>query len=181
MIFIQLLFSLLSHADTQIPIKIGWNYKNATFEMKTYTVKDSAVVWATNNVLKLEGTPVLSIIPDSKLLMSPNRRMKFALVAHNPTSKPIYFFAAPHTALPSEHSLGFKFKCLCMNHAFKIEPKSYWYRIVEFRLSPSYDGTNLQVTHDIIGINAETAKKYVDPAEAKRPADRIDAADHDDH
>ena len=181
MFFIQLLFSLLSHADTQIPIKINWNYKNAAFEMKSYTVKDNAIVWATNNVSKLEGTPVTSIIPDSKLLMSPNRRKKFALVAYNPTNRPIYFFAAPHTASPSEHSLGFKFKCLCMNHAFKIEPKSYWYRVVEFRLSPSYKGTDLKVTHDIIGIDAETAKKFEDPAQAKSPADRLDNADHDDH
>ncbi len=167
MILIQLLLSLLSHADTQIPIKINWNYKNASFEMKSYTVNEKSVVWATNNVSKLEGTPVLSVIPDSKLLLSPNRRKKFALVAYNPTAKPIYFFAAPHTASPSEHSLGFKFKCLCMNHAFKIEPKSYWYRVVELRLSPSYSGAGMTVTHDIIGIDAETAGKFKDLSQTK--------------
>lgn len=171
MFLLQLLFPLFAFAETAIPIKINWTYNKVSFEMKTYTVKDNSLVWATSNVSKLEGSPVLSEIPDSKLFMAPNRRMTFALVAYNPSTKPIYFFAAPHSALPSEHSLGFKFKCLCINHAFKIEPKSYWYRVVEMRLSPSYKGSDLKITHEIVGIDAATAKTFAAPGQAKNPDD----------
>lgn len=85
---------------------------------------------------------------------------RFALVFRNPSDSR-YFFAAPHTVHPAEHSLGFKFKCLCINHAFKSEPKGLWYRVVEFRLSRDFAGTQLVLTHTIIGIDKGQAAPFL--------------------
>ena len=72
----------------------------------------------------------------------------------------MYFFAAPHVVEPAEYSLGFKFKCLCINHAFSIGPKETWYRVVELRVSKDVVGDNLNITHTIVGIDKDKMKQF---------------------
>ncbi|EMN38183.1 hypothetical protein LEP1GSC085_2337 [Leptospira interrogans str. L0996] len=55
------------------------------------------------------------------------------LIVRN-TTKEDFIFWAPHSMLPAEGSLGFKFKCLCVNHAFYIPSNEIWYRVIELRI-----------------------------------------------
>ncbi len=94
------------------------------------------------------------------IIMNPGSKKQFVLVMRNTTNAPVYFFAAPHRTYPEEASLGFKFKCLCINHAFNIPPGETWYRVVELKLSPGYLGNDLIVTHSIIGIDKDRVKDF---------------------
>lgn len=142
-------------------IIIEWTYKNIKgLKIELHEVDEKIPLWNTKNSQTLENTGIKDLIKDNSLTVEPNRRRKFALVAFNNTNKPIYFFAAPHSTTPDELSLGLRFKCLCVNHAFKIEPKMYWYRVVELRLDPGYNAKKMKITHSIIGVDSKKAKEF---------------------
>ncbi|MBC7371678.1 MAG: hypothetical protein H7326_08940 [Bdellovibrionaceae bacterium] len=159
-LLVSLTGTLLPRVSGAAEITIGWTYKNFPTQIKIHEAKQTLPIWKFESVSNLEKAGVFAEIKDSKLNLEPNRRKKFALVAFNPTEKPIYFFAAPHTTHPGEHALGFKFQCLCINHVFVIQPKQYWYRIVEIRISPGSSNKPLNITHEIIGTDKDNANKF---------------------
>ncbi len=99
-------------------------------------------------------------IKASTLKLAPNRVKKFALVMENTTNETFHFFAAPHSTTPDELSLGLKFKCLCINHAFTVEPHSIWYRVVQINLHAGYTGKDMEITHSIIGVDSKKAAQF---------------------
>jgi hypothetical protein len=151
-----LLGSLLSfpaYAGNPVKVDIGWEYKDLDTRIKLYEVKGRPRLWETKSVKSLDLAPVGQEFKSGALQLEPGQTKRFALVMENKSDKPVFFFAAPHVVHPVEHSLGFKFKCLCINHAFTVGAGETWYRIVEFRLSRSFIGRELALTHSIIGID----------------------------
>jgi hypothetical protein len=158
--FLLLAFSSVSFSN-ESTIRINWNYKNFnSAKMQLYEVDNKLPVWYTKNAKNIQATLLKEPIKDGILKLAPNRVKKFALVMQNDTSEPIYFFAAPHSTTPDELSLGLKFKCLCINHAFIIEPKSIWYRVVQISLHPGYVGKEMDLTHSIIGLDKKKATQF---------------------
>jgi hypothetical protein len=145
-----------------VQIILGWENKNFPLEMKLYEppLQRPYEIWDTGNTKSLEEAPVSSEIPQSGIVLSPGSKKTFVLVLKNTTSSPVYFFAAPHKVNPEELSLGFKFKCLCVNHAFKVMPGEYWYRVVELIMSKKYLGDKVEITHSLIGIDEERMKEF---------------------
>lgn len=140
-----------------VTVNIAWRLKDFAGTATVYEVKGNPFLWETKSVASLDAAPVGQPISGSSFELAPGHKKRFALVVQNPTGQPMYFFAAPHTAQPEEQALGFKFKCLCVNRSYTIGPKQTWYRIVEFRLSPDFAGTELTVTHTLIGIDEKRA------------------------
>lgn len=152
-------------AQTEVPsirIKFEWTYTEIPPGMRIFDVARAKELplWKTGTVAKLEEAPVTQEILESTIDMKPGQKKRFALVYSNATDKPVYFFAAPHSAQPVEFSLGFKFKCLCINHAFKVGPGETWYRIVEFRLAKEFVGDHLTIKHNLVGLDAARAERF---------------------
>lgn len=143
-----------------VKVNIQWEYKKFSDTVAIYEVKGAPRLWETRSVPSLKAAPVGELIEGSVFSIQPGQKKRFALVVKNTSDKPIYFFAAPHVVHPVEHSLGFKFKCLCINHAYTINPKETWYRIVEFRLANEFEGDALSVLHSIIGIDQKRADSF---------------------
>lgn len=143
-----------------VKVNIEWRYKDFTGPVLIYEVKGQPPLWYTNSVANLAAAPVGERIASSSFQISPGQKKRFVLIVQNPSDKPHYFFAAPHTVHPEEESLGFKFKCLCINHAYTINPKETWYRVVDFRLSQQFIGKELTITHTIIGIDSKRAASF---------------------
>lgn len=152
--------SNLTLAAPAVKVNIEWNYKDFTDPVIIHEVKGQPPLWHTDSVTNLATAPISEPIAGSSFLLEPGQKKRFALVVKNTTDKPLYFFAAPHMAHPEEASLGFKFKCLCINHAYTIGPKETWYRIVEFRMSPNFVGDELTITHTVIGIDKKRAASF---------------------
>ncbi|MDF3818354.1 hypothetical protein P3G55_00495 [Leptospira sp. 96542] len=145
-----------------VRMSIQWEYTNFPLEMKIYELSGSVpmTVWTTATIPQDQKSPIGKEIEDGEFLMKPGTKKQFLLVAKNDLDKEIYFFAAPHSALPVEHSFGFKFKCLCVNHAFFIPPKHFWYRVVEIRTSPDFLGDHLTLRHNLIGISKARMNEF---------------------
>ena len=141
-----------AHAAAPITAKIDWIYQNVPGPMKIYEPSASKPVklWETNSGKTLEALPVAKEIGDSTVSVYPGGKKQFVLVLKNESDKPLYFFAAPHQMSPAQHSLGFKFKCLCVNHVFKVPSGEYWYRVVELNLAPSAAAGAVTITHELI-------------------------------
>lgn len=146
-------------AEDLVKVNIQWDYKDINGAINLYEVKSQARLWETKTVKSIDLAPVGDKMPSS-LKLKQGQTKRFALVMKNETDKPISFFASPHIVHPAEHSLGFKFKCLCINHAFNVAPHEIWYRIVEFRLDKEFVGNELTVTHSIIGIDQKRASSF---------------------
>jgi hypothetical protein len=162
-IFLALVLSILASsawAEPTVKINVQWLYKDFSSPVSIYEAKGRPILWQTGSVASFAKAPVGEQIATSSFQLSPGQKKRFVLIAQNLTDKPQYFFAAPHTVHPEEESLGFKFKCLCINHAYTINPKETWYRVVEFRLSPQFVGKELTITHTIIGIDSKRAASF---------------------
>lgn len=160
--------SALTHsvwAEQAVKIHVTWKYKGFPASVSLYELKGKPVLWETQSVASLASAPVAQPIADSVLTLTPGQRKRFVLVVQNPGVQPLFFFAAPHTVHPEEDTLGFKFKCLCINHAYTINPKETWYRVVEFRLSRDFVGNELTISHTIIGIDSQRAHSFAQDAE----------------
>lgn len=151
---------LASQAATPVKVNIAWEYKDFAEKMEVREIKGKPRLWETKVVKASGQAPVGEKIVNSAFVLEPGQIKRFALVVKNESDRPVYFFSAPHVAQPVEHSLGFKFKCLCIDHAYSIGPKETWYRIVEFRLSKEFVGPELTVTHTIIGIDKTRAEAF---------------------
>jgi hypothetical protein len=152
--FCILLLCARAHA---VAVKIEWDYKDVPPGIKIHTLKGNPKLWKTESLKQTSQLPIKDEIKDATLQLDPGDVRRFALVYTNTGEKPLYFFAAPHSAEPAENSLGFKFKCLCVNHAYKVAPGETWYRIVEFKLAPKFVGDKLTLKHQLIGIGKDRA------------------------
>jgi hypothetical protein len=149
-------------AAAQEPVKVSiqWDYKDFPGEIVLHEAKQGARLWDTRGVATLGDAPVGKRIENAVLSVTPGQNRRFVLVVHNSGKKPLYFFAAPHAVHPAEHTLGFKFKCLCIDHAFTVAPGASWYRVVELRLAKDFVGKELTVRHAIIGIDKLRASSF---------------------
>lgn len=153
-------FLPLAAAAGPVKVNIAWEYKDFPAEIEIHELKGKPRLWETASVKALDPLQIGGVMENSGFVMEPGQNRRFALVSKNKTDKPLFFFAAPHVVHPAEHSLGFKFKCLCINHAFRVEPGETWYRIVELKLSKDFIGSELTVTHTIIGIDQARAEDF---------------------
>jgi hypothetical protein len=165
-----LLFSLLSAparaAGSAVDVQIAWDLKDlpgATMTIHETDPKHPVKLWQMGSGSDPSKLPFGPEIGDSKIQVQRGGHKRFVLVLTNSGDKPLYFFAAPHQVTPPELALGFKFKCLCINHAFKVGPKETWYRVVELRISDGYEGKGMQLKHTVIGITEDRMKHFSMP------------------
>lgn len=154
------LLPFISESANPVKVNITWDYKDFAEKVEVREIKGQPRLWETRSVKSSAQAPIGEKIANSAFFLESGQTKRFALLVKNESEKPLYFFAAPHVVHPVEHSLGFKFKCLCIDHAYSIGPKETWYRIVEFRLSKEFVGSDLTVTHTIIGIDKERAEAF---------------------
>ena len=161
-LFLFVILPNVSVASEVVEVKILWNTNNFTPRINLYEVpKDKHVrLWETKSVKAFSDVPAGKRIADSRIIVSKGSNKKFIVVAQNKSNKPVYFFAAPHIATPFENTLGFKFRCLCINHAFSIGPKEIWYRVVQFKISENMVGDKLTILHSLVGIDKERMEKF---------------------
>lgn len=149
--------------------KIDWQYQNIASGMHIHELKpgSKAALWQTATVKDAAQLPVGKEIGDGELHFEKGSAKRFVLVYQNTSDKPVYFFATPHHAEPAEYSLGFKFKCLCIDHAYSVAPHETWYRVVELRTSRDMAGNAISLTHTLVGIDQARMEKFsLKPAEA---------------
>lgn len=161
----RLLFALVlllpvQAAASPVTVDIRWEYRNFPARVELFELDGHRQLWETKSVKSVAEAPLGVPIAGSALSMQPGQRKRFVLAIRNESAEPLYFFASPHVVSPVEHSLGFKFRCLCINHAFSIGAGEVWYRVVEFNLSRGYVGERLTITHTIIGIDRERAEAF---------------------
>lgn len=157
----------------KVNIEVKWEYTSLPLQMEIREPSgaQSLALWTTGSVPEGKRAPFGDPIPNGQLVLKPGSKKQFLLVMQNPTDSPVYFFAAPHSALPVEHSFGFKFKCLCVNHAFSVPPRETWYRVVEIRLAPDFLGDTLTLTHNLIGISRERMLQFEKSASKTIPTE----------
>lgn len=158
---------------SKVSIHIQWETTTLPLQMEIREPSgaQTLALWTTGSVKEGKQPPFGDLIPESKLVLKPGSKKQFLLVMKNPTDTPVYFFAAPHSALPAEHSFGFKFKCLCVNHAFTVLPKETWFRVVEIRLAPDFLGDQLTLKHNLIGISRERMLQFEKSAGRSLPSE----------
>lgn len=150
-------------ADSAVKVDIRWEYRGFGATVEIYEVAGRPRLWKTQSVPGMKDAPLAGPIEGASFALQPGRNKRFALVIRNDSAEQLNFFAATHAVDPVEHSLGFKFKCLCINHAFSVGPGEVWYRIVELRLSEHIVGREMTVTHSIIGIDKARAEAFSKP------------------
>ena len=157
-----LAFPLRAEAAIPLDVQISWEYHELPGTMEIYEIRPGTrpKLWETAAVADLGGAPVGPKIKDSKLTSTAGSIERFVLVLKNTTDKTLYFFAAPHQVTPAHHSLGFKFKCLCINHAYTVAPGETWYRVVELRLDKNIEADSLDIKHMLIGIDSQRYKEF---------------------
>ncbi|WP_243393272.1 LIC11469 family lipoprotein adhesin Lsa20 [Leptospira perolatii] len=159
-------FSLnLAGKEGAVPVKVLWEYKGLPGKMEIYELASQRPVklWDTQAYDSIEKAPVSKPIEDSKLVLVAGDTRKFALVYKNPLNETLHFFAAPHSVQPPEFGFGFKFKCLCVNHLFKVGPNQVWVRVVELRTMPNWKSDPFQITHTLIRVAADQAAQWEKP------------------
>lgn len=148
-----------------VTIQIQWKEVGLPLKMQIHEVRQvqPMELWTTGSVKFGNPAPFEEDpIADGIFYLSPGQKKQFLLVMKNESPNTIYFFASPHQAHPMEHSLGFKFKCLCINHIFVVPSQSYWYRVVELRLSPDFLGDKLSIEHALVGVTESRYKSFLE-------------------
>lgn len=165
-------------APGPVTVRLVWERRGFPAEMHVHEVARERRVdlWETRSVKDLGEAPVGAPIQEGRLRLRPGEVRRVALVVRNTGTSPLYFFAAPHDVQPPEHTLGFKVKCLCINHAFAVPPGESWYRIVEIRLSRHLVAEALDIRHVLIGISAERMKPFTLPAAGHAASDDLSLA-----
>lgn len=158
---------------SKVEIHVRWETSKLPLQMEIREPSgaQALALWTTGSVAEGKRAPFGDPIPDGTIVLKPGSKKQFLLVMKNTTDEPVYFFAAPHSATPVEHSFGFKFKCLCVNHAFTIPPKETWYRVVEIRLAPDYLGDQLTLTHHLMGMSKERMLEFEKNARSSIPSE----------
>jgi hypothetical protein len=142
-------------------LKISWDYGGVPEGMKLYELKAGDwAVWTTSVAAPGDETPLLREIPDATVRLMPGERRRVALYYRNATDRPVRFFAAPHSVSPARSALGFKFLCLCTNRVYTVAPGEIWYRVVELRLARDFAGKRLEIVHQLLAADEESAAEF---------------------
>lgn len=149
-----------------LTVHLDWEYHELPARMQVYDLAPTArlTLWQTGEVADISQLPLGSEWRNSETIMAKGATRRFVLVLRNDTAGTLHFFATPHHVDPAENALGFKFKCLCIDHAFSVPAGHVWYRVVELRTKPQMQGERLQLTHQLVGVDATRAKAFALPA-----------------
>lgn len=150
-----------AHAEV-LTAQLDWQYQNLPAAMRVYEIRqgDNPALWQMQTTKDPAKLPIGKEIANGELQFQKGAAKRFVLVYANPENRPLYFFATPHHAEPAEFSLGFKFKCLCIDHAYIVPPHETWYRVVELRTSRDMVGNRIKLTHTLVGIDEARMKKF---------------------
>lgn len=148
--------------EGQIRVSLAWQNHGLDAQMESHLLPEGfrAKLWDMGTGEEPGQLPIGEAIEGGDLLVTPGSVTRFVLVMKNPTDAPLYFFAAPHHVNPVQLSLGFKFKCLCINHAFEIPPNHTWYRVVELRMDEGFVGDAITIEHALIGLDEARKKEF---------------------
>lgn len=146
----------------EVRVKIQWDYKNVPLRIELYepATERPVQLWDTGSVAAPQEAPVSIPIHNGEFIQRPGGNKTFVLTMKNPGTKPVHFFAAPHHVDPQEHSLGFHFNCLCVNHVFTVPPGHTWYRVVRLQMHKDFRGETLAIRHTLIGAGEEQMKVF---------------------
>lgn len=148
--------------EGQIRVSLAWQNHGLDAQMDSYLLPEGvrAKLWDMGTGEDVGQLPIGDAIEGGHLLVTPGSVTRFVLVMKNTTDAPLYFFAAPHHVNPVQLSLGFKFKCLCINHAFEIPAGHTWYRVVELRMDEGFVGDAITIEHALIGLDEARKKEF---------------------
>lgn len=133
-----------------LDVALAWMYEGIPGTMTVHEASGENPLWETATAAALKSIPAGKPFPGQVVRLKEGETRRAVLVYHNATDKPVRFFAAPHSAAPARVSLGFKFKCLCVNHVYAVPPGQWWYRVVELRAEPGAKGGRLELTHQLV-------------------------------
>ncbi len=155
------MIALLLQMAVGTSVQIAWDYDKLSTKIELYELAAArpTEVWETGHARTLGDLPVGAKIAGDRFELEARSAKTFVLVMHNPGKTPVAFFAAPHVVHPAEHSLGFKFQCLCINHVFVVPPGEYWYRVVKLLLYSGFRGDALSVRHSVVGVDPKDAAR----------------------
>lgn len=156
-----------AESEKEITAHVSWIYKDVPGVIEIYESAYDGRVWEMGNIKSFDKLPIKQKIKNDAVKIKLGGHKTFVLVYKNETKNKIHFFAAPHSVEPPMYSLGFRFKCLCVNHVFSVKPGWYWYRVVEMTVEKTFRGQNIDVTHNIIKVDdpnepVATAHKHHD-------------------
>ncbi len=136
-------------------IENKFEYTNFPLRIKLYEASkpDRVNVGKSDAVKKFSKAPLANEIKDGVIRVASGEFKKFYMVVENTSNEDQYFFVSPHEATPVELTLGFKYLCLCYNHAFRVPAKETWFRGVSISLKDFAWGDRIHVAHKVIGIN----------------------------
>ena len=157
--------SLAPVPEGHVRVSLAWQNHGLDVPMETFHLPEGsrAKLWEMGTGANAGELPLGEAFPDGRLVVTPGSVNRFVLVMRNPTDAPLYFFAAPHHVNPVQLSLGFKFKCLCINHAFEIPPGHTWYRVVELRMDEGFVGDGITIEHALIGLDEARKREFEMP------------------
>ena len=145
-----------------ITVRLSWDYHNLDARMEVYEVADGAGMWLWE-MGAVKDIDELGIGKHTKnnLPLRPDNIKLLVLVLRNPGNQPLYFFAAPHQANPPSLGIGFRFQCLCVNHLYKVPPRSVWYRVVGLTMYRSFPGGAFELRHVLVGVPPDRAAEMM--------------------
>jgi len=148
--------------DGKVRVNFAWQHHGIDAVMKTHHLPPGsrAKLWEMGTAASQGELPIGDVLEQARLEVSPGSVTRFVLLMENSSDAPLYFFAAPHHVNPVQLSLGFKFKCLCINHAFEIPPGHSWYRVVELRMDEAFVGNEITIEHALIGLDEARKKEF---------------------
>jgi hypothetical protein len=148
--------------EGKVRINLAWQHHGIEASMKTHFLPpgSQAKLWEMGTSASRGDLPIGEELENGRLEVSPGSVTRFVLLMENSTDAPLYFFAAPHQVNPVQLALGFKFKCLCINHAFEIPPGHSWYRVVELRMDEGFVGNEIKIEHALIGLDEARKKEF---------------------
>ncbi len=151
--------------EGHIRVSLAWQNHGLEAQMASHLLPGGvrAKLWDMGTGENAAELPIGEVIDGGHLVVTPGSVSRFVLVMKNPTDAPLYFFAAPHHVNPVQLSLGFKFKCLCINHAFEIPPGHTWYRVVELRMDEGFVGDAITIEHALIGLDEARKREFEMP------------------
>lgn len=147
-------------------VTLAWDEEEFPATMQVYEPKagEPPALWTTASVKTRKELPVGEELEDGTFELLPGGVKRLVLVVENKTKADLFFFAAPHGVEPAKLSLGFDFRCLCMNHAYHVPAGAIWYRVVELRLDPGFPAKAVEVKHALATVSKARAAEIQNPA-----------------
>lgn len=147
----------------EVSVRLFWNNKNFPLKMRVFTASSDKVLDVKETLVTKLSEPlprwILRETTNQTLRGELGQALPFVMLIENPTDKPYYFFAAPHTYEPAESSFGVELSCLCVGSIFTLPPKSRWLRVGVAKILKSSNASVLNITHSLIGIPEDKLEK----------------------